>query len=74
MPELVGAKEEKETRRKRKDSKPSDKCSVTTENGEITNGLVAEEKPPQTHDFGPQLKIIKINDQVRELQTIIRDK
>lgn len=75
MPELVGAvKEEKETRKKRKDSKSAEICSVATENGELTNGLIPEEKPPQKHDFGPHLKIIKINDQVRELQTILRDK
>lgn len=75
MPELVGSKEEKETRRKRKDSKPTGKSNVSTENAELTNGLQPpEEKPPVSHDFGPQLKIIKMNDQVRELQTILRDK
>ncbi|XP_020620721.1 uracil phosphoribosyltransferase homolog [Orbicella faveolata] len=76
MPELVGSKEEKETRRKRKDSKPTGKSSVSSENAELTNGLdqPPEEKPPVSHDFGPQLKIIKMNDQVRELQTILRDK
>ena len=76
MPELVGSKEEKETRRKRKDSKPSGKSSVSSENAELTNGLdqPPEEKPSVSHDFGPQLKIIKMNDQVRELQTILRDK
>ncbi|XP_078375196.1 uracil phosphoribosyltransferase homolog isoform X2 [Oculina patagonica] len=75
MPELLDFKEEKETRRKRKDSKPSGKCSVSTENGELANGLqTPEEKPPLSHDYGPRLKIIKMNDQVRELQTILRDK
>lgn len=76
MPELLGSKEEKETRRKRKDSKPTGKCSVSTENGELANGLqTPEEKPPLSrHDYGPRLKIIKMNDQVRELQTIVRDK
>ena len=76
MPELVGSKGEKETRRKRKDSKSAGKSSVSSENAEITNGVnqPPEEKPPVSHDFGPQLKIIKMNDQVRELQTILRDK
>lgn len=74
MPELVAAKEEKETRKKRKDSNLAEKCSIATENGELANGLTPEEKPPVKHEFGPQLKIIKINDQVRELQTILRDK
>jgi len=76
MPELVGSKEEKETERKRKDSKPAGKSSVTSENADLANGLEQppEEKPSVCHDFGPQLKIIRMNDQVRELQTILRDK
>ena len=75
MPELITSKEEKETRKKRTDSKSSGKCNVSTENGDLTNGLqTPEEKPPLTHDYGPRLKIIKMNDQVRELQTILRDK
>ena len=76
MPELVGSKEEKGTRRKRKDSKPTRKSSISSENAEVANGVdqPPEEKPPVSHDFGPQLKIIKMNDQVRELQTILRDK
>ena len=76
MPELLGCKEEKEARRKRKDSKPTAKCSVSAENGELTNGLLTPEEKPSSlqHDYGPQLKVIKMNDQVRELQTILRDK
>lgn len=77
MPELVGSKEEKETRGKRKTSKSSEKCNVASENGRSTNGLALEEKSLQLqpkHEFGPRLKIIKVNDQVHELQTILRDK
>ena len=76
MPEFVGSKEEKETRGKRKNSKSSEKCNVSSENGRLGNGLAPEEKPPQQpkHEFGPRLKIIKVNDQVHELQTILRDK
>lgn len=76
MPEVLSSKEEKEARRKRKDSKTTGKCSISAENGELLNGIQAapEEKPPVSEDFGPQLKIIQINDQVRELQTILRDK
>lgn len=77
MPELVRSKEEKETRGKRKSSKSGEKCNVASENGRLANGLTPEEKPPQQvpkHEFGPQLKIIKVNDQVHELQTILRDK
>ena len=76
MPELVGSKEEKETRGKRKTSKSGEKCNVASENDRLTNGLAHEGKPSQQpqHAFGPQLKIIKVNDQVHELQTILRDK
>lgn len=75
MPELVSSREEKDTLRKRSGTKSSEKRNVASENGGLTNGLTSEEKPArEEHEFGPQLKIIKINDQVRELQTILRDK
>ncbi|XP_027044061.1 uracil phosphoribosyltransferase homolog isoform X1 [Pocillopora verrucosa] len=79
MPDVLSCKEENETRRKRKDSKTTGKCNIAAENGELLNGLSAapDEKPPVTatrDEFGSQLKIIQINDQVRELQTILRDK
>lgn len=79
MPDVLSCKEENETHRKRKDSKTTGKCNIAAENGELLNGLSAapDEKPPVTatrDEFGSQLKIIQINDQVRELQTILRDK
>lgn len=79
MLDVLSYKEESEARRKRKDSKTTGKCNTAAENGEVLNGLpvAADEKPPGTavrDEFGSQLKIIQINDQVRELQTILRDK
>lgn len=31
-------------------------------------------QPDSPEDLGPQLKLLPLNDQIRELQTIIRDK
>lgn len=70
MPELL-AKGRKDTQEESLDRASAEKCSVGMENGVAPS----DEKPPNhLQEFGPQLKIIKINEQVRELQTIIRDR
>ena len=70
MPELL-AKGRKDTQEESLDRASGEKCSVGMENGVAPS----DEKPPNhLQEFGPQLKIIKINEQVRELQTIIRDR
>lgn len=51
-------------------------------NGALEEAMVSEEKPrakvprveKQQSDFGSQLRMIKMNGQVRELQTILRDR
>ncbi|XP_068698272.1 uracil phosphoribosyltransferase homolog [Montipora capricornis] len=79
MPELVVSLQEKPKQGKGLDNRTDERCSVDMENGELPaaiNGLAPTDEKPANHfqEFGPQLKIIKINDQVRELQTILRDK
>ena len=67
MPELL-AKGRKDTQKESLDPASGEKCSVGVENGVAHS----DEKPPNhLQEFGPQLKIIKINEQVRELQTEI---
>ena len=79
MPERVNVKEQKGAKKTTKASETSDKCITAAEDCELTNGLkfIPDEKPPlsqKPEEFGPNLKIIKMNDQVRELQTILRDR
>ena len=79
MPERVNVKEQKGTQKTTEASETSDKCFTAAEDCELTNGLklIPDEKPPlwqKPAEFGLNLKIIKMNDQVRELQTILRDR
>lgn len=79
MPERVNVKEQKGPQKTTEASETSDKSITTAEDCELTNGLklIPDEKPAlwqKPAEFGPNLKIIKMNDQVRELQTILRDR
>lgn len=47
-------------------------CSANENNGTATPPPVALSQNPS--DYGNNLKIIDSNDQIKELQTIIRDK
>ncbi|OCT65796.1 hypothetical protein XELAEV_18042045mg [Xenopus laevis] len=38
------------------------------------DGLPLQELPKDQQQVGPQLKLLPMNDQIRELQTIIRDR
>lgn len=51
--------------------------AVLTSSSEPGDGVTTQQSVPVSQDhlnLGPQLKLLPLNDQVRELQTIIRDK
>lgn len=49
--------------------------AVLTSSSEPGDGVTTVSQDHLDHlDLGPQLKLLPLNDQVRELQTIIRDK
>ena len=66
MPEIFAAHDEKESQKKDSGHGKA-RCAPTEEK-------LRYENPVSFREFGPRLKIIKMNDQVRELQTILRDK
>ncbi|XP_023228723.1 uracil phosphoribosyltransferase homolog isoform X2 [Centruroides sculpturatus] len=41
---------------------------------DVVKSLPIKSAPTKTEDYGPNFKVIPINDQIRELQTVIRDK
>ena len=67
---------ERESERARKlvaiQHKQANMCSANENNGTATPPPVALSQNPS--DYGNNLKIIDSNDQIKELQTIIRDK
>lgn len=71
------------------DKKENGECDGNQNNAILLNGTLKEAaveeerkprskvprvEPKQPADFGSHLRIIKMNEQVRELQTILRDK
>ncbi|XP_068919214.1 uracil phosphoribosyltransferase homolog isoform X1 [Petaurus breviceps papuanus] len=56
---------------------PASNGAVTGPAGDSTEGPQPEDREPEdlfSCQLGPQLKLLPMNDQIRELQTIIRDK
>ncbi|PKU45181.1 hypothetical protein llap_4522 [Limosa lapponica baueri] len=49
-------------------------CPSPDSSSSSSNGVAAAAAPPIPAEIGPQLKLLPMNDQLRELQTIIRDK
>lgn len=86
MPEVAPARQENSNENRHKDSSKVVGCLNDLENTKVSasfaianqDELGSEDShvPFESHqyDFGPQLKIIRMNDQVKELQTILRDR
>lgn len=90
MPEILAERKGKNTNTAKEDRLENGECDGNQNNALLVNGELKEpiEEKPRTKiarieqensaqndlNFGPQLRKIKINDQVRELQTILRDR
>jgi hypothetical protein len=88
MPEILAERKGKTSKTTMEDRLENGECDGNQNNSLIVNGELKEaiEEKPKTkvariepgnstsNDFGPQLRKIKINNQVRELQTILRDR
>lgn len=90
MPEILTERKGKTPNTSKEDRLENGECDGNQNNALLLNGELKEphEEKPKSKiarieqenstladlDFGPQLRKIKINDQVCELQTILRDR